>query len=152
MTKLWKGLLAALLGTSVGMAAEAQFDINDFATASPTLSSWTAVTGAADNADTLTTSGDGQDRDRNVGSFTADGSLWRDFWFVAGSTIGGQSATATITGLAANTFYTVDIWAFDINSTGNRAAAWMDTVRGNTAKLAFNLNSPRRFYRIVEDP
>lgn len=149
MTKLWKGLLAAVLGTSSGMAAEAQFDINDFATASPTLSGWTAVTGAADNADTLTgtdgthsltltTSGDGQDRDRNVASFSSDGSLWRDFWFVADSTIGGQTATATITGLSANTFYTVEIWAFDINSTGNRAAAWTDSVTGNAATLAFN--------------
>ncbi|MES2923301.1 MAG: choice-of-anchor tandem repeat GloVer-containing protein [Verrucomicrobiota bacterium] len=149
MTKLWKVLLAAVLVSSSCIAAVARFDINDFAAASPTLSGWTAVTGSADNADTLTgtdgthtltltTTGDGQGRDRNVGSFSSDGSLWRDFWFVADSTIGGQTATATITGLAANTFYSVEIWAFDINSTGNRAAAWTDTVTGNTARLAFN--------------
>ena len=149
MTKLGNLLLAALLGTSNGMAAVAQFDINDFATASPTLAGWTAVTGAADNADTLTgtdgthtltltTSGDGQDRERNAGSFSSDASLWRDFWFVANSTIGGATATATITGLTANTFHTVEVWAFDINSTGNRAASWMDPVSGNSATLAFN--------------
>jgi len=140
---------AMLLAVTSASATVAQFDINDFANASPTLSGWTAVTGAADNADTLTgtdgthtltltTSGDGQDRDRNVGSFPADANLWRDFWFVADSTVGGQTATATITGLAANTFYAVEIRAFDINSTGNRVAAWTDGVTGNSAILAFN--------------
>ncbi len=142
-------LLAAWMGVDAGIAAVAQFDVNDFATASPTLSGWTPVTGAADNAETLTgsdgvhtltlsTSGDGQDRDRNAGSFPADSSFWRDFWFVADSTVGGQTATATITGLTANAFYSVEVWAFDLNSTGNRAASWTDSVSGNTGTLAFN--------------
>ncbi|MEX1048896.1 MAG: choice-of-anchor tandem repeat GloVer-containing protein [Akkermansiaceae bacterium] len=142
-------LLSAAFGSSVGMAAVAQFDINDIATASPTLAGWFAVTGAADNSDTLTgtngtqtltltTNGDGQDRDRNAGSFSSDASLWRDFWFVADSTIGGATVTATITGLTANAFHSVEIWAYDSNSTGNRAASWTDPVSGNTATLAFN--------------
>ncbi|NQX02813.1 hypothetical protein HQ447_19305, partial [bacterium] len=149
MTKLGGVMLAAMLGSASARAAVAQFDINDFATASPTLSGWTAVTGSADNAETLTgtdgmhtltltTTGDGQDRDRNVGSFSSDASLWRDFWFVANSTIGGATATATINGLAANTTFTVEIWAFDINSTGTRATAWTDSVTGNSATLTFN--------------
>ncbi|MEO5711903.1 MAG: choice-of-anchor tandem repeat GloVer-containing protein [Luteolibacter sp.] len=149
MTKLGSALLAAAFGTSSAIAAVAQFDINDFATASPTLSGWTAVTGAVNDAETLTgtdgthtltltTSGDGQDRDRNVGSFSSDASLWRDFWFVANSTIGGATATATINGLAANTIFTVEIWAFDINSMGTRATVWTDSVTGNSATLTFN--------------
>src|SRR6478609_1446264 len=149
MKKLVSALLVVAFGTSSAMASVAQFDINDFATASPTLSGWTAVTGATNDAEsltgtdgtrtlTLTTSGDGQDRDRNVGSFASDASLWRDFWFVANSTVGGATATATINGLAANMTFTVEIWAFDINSAGNRAAVWTDTVTGNSATLAFN--------------
>lgn len=142
-------LLAVMLAAPSASAVVAQFDINDFGTASPTLSGWTAVTGAADNAKTLTgtdgthtltltTSGDGQDRNRNAGSFPADANFWRDFWFVRDSAVGGKTATATITGLAANTFYTVKIWAFDITSTGNRVAVWTDGVTGNSATLAFN--------------
>lgn len=149
MTKLGGVMLAAMLGSASARAAVAQFDINDFATVSPTLSGWTAVTGSADNAETLTgtdgmhtltltTTGDGQDRDRNVGSFSADASFWRDFWFVANSMVGGQTATATITGLTPNAFHTVEIWAFDTNSAFNRSATWTDKVTGNASTLTFD--------------
>ncbi|MEO6477570.1 MAG: choice-of-anchor tandem repeat GloVer-containing protein [Luteolibacter sp.] len=142
-------LLAMALGTSSALAAVAQFDITDKGTSSPALSGWTSVTGSADNADsvtgtdgthtlTLSTSGDGQDRDRGTAGFTADANFWRDFWFVANSTIGGQTATATITGLTPNTSHIVEIWAYDTASTGNRAMQWTDAVSGNTGASSFN--------------
>lgn len=142
-------LFASFLGTSALLAEVAQFDINDKGTSSPALSGWTAVTGTADNADTITgsdgthtltlsTSGDGQDRDRGTAGFTADSNFWRDFWFISNSTVGGQTATATISGLAPNAFHNVEIWAFDTASTGVRSAKWTDTVTGNSATLTFN--------------
>ena len=95
MNRLFYFPAAMLMAVTSASAAVAQFDINDFATASPTLAGWTAVTGAADNADTLTgtdgthtltltTSGDGQDRDRNVASFPADARPSRQHDHLAG--------------------------------------------------------------------
>ena len=141
--------LVVALGASPAIAADAQFDINDKGTSSPTLPGWTAVTGTADNADTitgsdgthtltLTTSGDGQDRDRGTAGFTTDVNFWRDFWFVSNSTVGGQTATATVTGLAPNAFYNIEIWGFDTASTGVRSSKWTDAVTGNSATLTFN--------------
>lgn len=142
-------VLAAAMGESSVRAADAQFDINDRGTSSPSMSGWTAVTGSADNADTitgsdgthtltLTTNGDGQDRDRGTGNFTMDANFWRDFWFVSNSTVGGASVTATVSGLAANATYQVEIWGYDTASTGNRSAVWTDAISGNTATLSFN--------------
>jgi uncharacterized repeat protein (TIGR03803 family) len=153
MTWRMKGAVVLLMATALGeasvSAADAQFDISDRGTSSPTLAGWTSVTGSADNADTitgsdgthtltLTTSGDGQDRDRGTGGFIAEGNFWRDFWFVSNSTTGGPSATATISGLTPDAFYQVEIWGFDAASTGNRAAVWTDGITGNTTTLAFN--------------
>ncbi len=112
-------------------------------------SGWVAVTGTTNDPETLSggdgvrtlvlsTTGDGQDRDRNAGSFPVDAALWRDFWFVANSTVGGATATATLSGFSANARYTVEIWAFDFNSTGNRSATWTDAVTGNGATGTFN--------------
>jgi uncharacterized repeat protein (TIGR03803 family) len=136
------------LCASVSAAVVVQFDINDNVGPSATESGWTGVTGAANDADTisgtdgvrtltLSTAGDGQDRNRTT-TFTANQSLWRDFWFVSTSTVGGATATATVSGLAANTSYIVEIWAYDTASTGARSTLWTDSVTGNTGTLTFN--------------
>ena len=140
------GVLFALNAVS---GAIVQFDIDDSVGPSPTEPGWVGVTGSSDNADTLTgtdgvhtlvlsTSGDGQDRDRNASLFAANAGLWRDFWFVANSTVGGAQATATLSGFAAGTKYTVEIWGYDKNSTGNRAMTWTDAVTGNGVTSSFN--------------
>ena len=145
-------LLLRLFGIAIASAASAaivQFDIVDNIGASPTAAGWVAATGSSDNADTisgsdgvrglvLATTGDGQDRDRNAAQFPADAAMWRDFWFVANSTVGGAQATATLSGFAADTKYTVEIWGYDFNSTGNRAVTWTDSVTGNSAGSAFD--------------
>ena len=126
-----------------------QFDITDNVGASPVAAGWVGVMGTSDNADTLTgsdgvrtlvlsTAGDGQDRDRNAAQFPADAAMWRDFWFVANSTVGGAQVTATISGFAADTRYTVEIWGYDFNSTGKRSAVWTDAVSGNSATSSFD--------------
>ncbi len=140
------GVLAALNFVS---AAIVQFDIDDNVGPSPTEPGWVRVMGSADNADTLTgtdgvrtlvlsTSGDGQDRDRNASLFAENPGLWRDFWFVSNSTLGGAQATATLSGFAADTKYTVEIWGYDKNSTGNRAVTWTDGGTGNRVTSSFN--------------
>lgn len=133
----------------VASAAIVQFDVIDNLGASPVAPGWVGVTGASNDPETLTgsdgvhtlvlsTAGDGQDRDRNAGSFPSDAAMWRDFWFVSDSTVGGAQASATISGFAANTKYTVEIWSFDFNSTGNRAVVWTDAVTGNSGTTLFN--------------
>lgn len=141
------GLLSATLPSLPG--AIVQFDIADNAGASPLAPGWIGVSGTSNDAETLagtngthtlvlTTTGDGQDRDRNAASFPADAALWRDFWFVANSTVGGAQAAATLSGFAAHAKYTVEIWAYDINSTGTRSATWTDAVTGNSGAGSFN--------------
>ncbi|MCP5546631.1 MAG: hypothetical protein H7A50_04585 [Akkermansiaceae bacterium] len=143
---------SALLGV-FPLAAEtvASFDINDAVSGPYTLLGWTAVKGAANDADTitgsdgthtltLTTTGDGQDRERNSGSFPADADLWRDFWFV-----NGNSAVATISGLDANADHTIEIWAYDLWSTPLRSATWTDAATGNAATLAFDGGNPAMY-------
>lgn len=138
------GVLAALCVTPLTAGPVASFDVNDAVLGPYTLPGWTPVGGAANDADTisgsdgthtltLTTTADGQDRERNAGSFPSDADLWRDFWFV-----NGTSAVATISGLEANTGYSVEIWAYDFNSTPLRSADWTDEVTGNSATLAFD--------------
>lgn len=145
-------LFLVIAASSLSAAPIVQFDINDNLGASPTMSGWVGVTGAANDAETLTgtngihtlvlaTSGDGQDRDRNSGSYTADAAIWRDFWFVSNSTVGGAQATATLSGFVPDTAYSVEIWAFDFNSTGARSATWTDAMTGNSATSTFNGSS-----------
>jgi uncharacterized repeat protein (TIGR03803 family) len=140
------GLLSAVSSVS---AAIVQFDVTDNIGASPVAAGWVGVTGASDNADTisggdgvhsltLATTGDGQDRDRNSAQFPADSAMWRDFWFVANSTVGGAQATATLSGFDADTEYTVEIWGFDFSSTGTRSVVWSDAVTGNSATSSFD--------------
>ncbi len=142
-------LLVPVLSSTAVAAAIVQFDVTDNLGASPVASGWVGVTGTTNDPETisgsdgvhslvLSTSGDGQDRDRNSGSFPSDAAMWRDFWFIADSTVGGAQASATISGFAANTKYTVEIWSFDFNSTGNRSVVWTDAVTGNSATTTFN--------------
>lgn len=142
-------LAVALIAVSAIAAVVVQFDINDFGTSSPNALGWTSVSGASDDAETLTgtdgtrtltvtTAGDGVDRDRGTTNFTTDPNLWRDLWFVRAS---NATASATITGLAANTTYAVKLWAYDKNSVGTRSATWTDPVSGNSATVSFDGNS-----------
>lgn len=147
--KAFFSLAALLVVPTITGAVEVRFDVGDNLGASPVQPGWVAVTGSSNDPKSLTggdgvrtlvlsTSGDGQDRDRNAGSFPTDAAMWRDFWFVANSTVGGATATATLSGFSANARYTVEIWAFDFNSTGNRSATWTDAVTGNSATATFN--------------
>ncbi len=126
----------------------AAFDINDADNPALTLPGWTEVRGATNDADavtgtdgthtlTLSTNADGQDRERNAGSFPAEAEMWRDFWFVD-----GNSAVATLTGLDPDADYVVEIWAYDLWSTPMRAATWTDAVTGNQATLEFDGGDP----------
>ena len=130
-------------------AAIVQFDVLDNVSASPLAPGWVGVSGTSNDADTITgtngthtlvisTTGDGIDRDRNVGSFPTDAAMWRDFWFVSNSTVGGTQASATLSGFAANTRYFIEIWSYDINSTGTRSMTWTDAITGNSATGTFN--------------
>ena len=136
-------------GLSPLAAAIVQFDVLDNVGASPLAAGWVGVTGTTNDADTLTgtdgahslvlsTAGDGQDRERNASLFPSDVAMWRDFWFVANSTVGGAQATATLSGFAPDTKYNVEVWGYDFNSTGNRAATWTDAVTGNSGTASFN--------------
>ncbi len=136
--------VAGLLALPLAAVPVASFDVNDAESGPFTEAGWTPVSGATNDADTisgsdgshtltLTTSDDGGDRERNAGSFPVAADLWRDFWFVSGT-----GAVASVSGLEPDRDYSVEIWGYDLASTSPRSAVWSDAVTGNSATLAFD--------------
>jgi len=141
-------------GTAVGLAAlaapqhaDAQmlFDVNTRANPTATQSGWTAVTLAGLPNVSFTAIGDVflDDRNRGPVANSAAGStvaeMWRDFIFAderQGSIVGPAGMDITISGLAANSLFSVSVWAFDFISVPQRSMTW------NGVQYGFNGTDP----------
>ncbi len=129
-------------GTAVGLAAlaapqhaDAQmfFDVNTRANPAATQSGWTPVT--LNNLSNVSFSAIGNilldDRDRgsslNSAVTSASDDMWRDFIFAderQGNIGMPAGMDITISGLAANSLFSVNLWAFDFVSVPQRNMTW----------------------------
>ena len=141
-------------GTAIGLAAlaapqhaDAQmlFDVNTRANPAATQSGWTPVT--LDNLSNVSFSAIGNillnERDRGLGANSAVGSdfndMWRDFIFAdeRDRIIGVPAGMdITISGLTANSLFSVNLWAFDFVSDPQRNMTW------NGVPYGFNGTDP----------
>jgi hypothetical protein len=110
------------------------YDVND-RTASDTQSGWTEVNLDGVNGVTFTGVGGVFLDDRNRGTANTNGAggdtdnndMWKDFIFADERGVNVSSPAGvdiTVSGLLANTFYDVRLWAFDDLSDGGRYMTW----------------------------
>jgi len=141
-------------GTAVGLAAIASpqhadaqllFDVNARAGAAATQSGWTALTLAGLSNVSFSAIGNVllDDRDRGPGANSAVGStfddMWRDFIFAderQGNIGMPAGMDITISGLTANSLFSVSVWAFDYISFPQRNMTW------NGVQYGFNGTDP----------
>ncbi len=143
---------AILVGSlSTASAAPLLFDVNSIGNSgeSPTQAGWTAANLDGDNNVTFTAVGGTQldSRDRgnnntNNNGDTANNDMWRDFIFADqrnGSIDPVAGMDILISGLAANTSYSVLLWAFDESSNTAGNAGRLMTWNGQPLAI---FNSP----------